>query len=399
MSTNILQMLMSAITPAIVGKLSGMLGESSEATQKGLAGALPTLLGAMIAKGGNAQGAEGLIGMISKANLDGGMLDKLDDLLGGGAATTQMAESGGAIAQQLLGDKAGGIGALLEQFAGLKSASIPTLLGLAAPLVMGGLMKQAPAGGFSPAGLMGLLGGQKEHLARMLPPGLAPLGGMLGLDLTPPPPAYTPSSPPAAPAPAPVLHSEPGSPRNLLLMLGLLALALLGALFGPSMCSQRTAQSGTPVVEAPAPGTLALPGGETITVPPGSIGEQLFTYLSSTEAAPRTFTFDNLNFQSGGSTLTAESGATVSAITAILRAFPNARVTLDGYTDNTGGLGANQRISQARAQTVATMMTDAGIGADRISATGHGPADPVADNATEEGRARNRRIELTVTAK
>jgi OmpA-OmpF porin, OOP family len=402
MSVNILQLVMGALTPAIMGKLGGFLGESPEATQKGLSGALPAILGSLISKGGDAKGAEGLLDLIGKANLDGGLMDKLGDMLGGGDATSRMADGGQALTQQLLGDRAGGVGELIARFSGMGGGSVQKLLSLAAPLVLGGLMKQAPAGGFSPAGLMGFLASQKEHVTKMLPPGLSGLAGLVGME-TPaapaPAPAPTPARvvpTPAPPAAPPAAHDEPGSGRNILWMLALGALALLGAIYGPRQCAARDA--GAPAAVA-TPGTLALPGGSTITVPPGSIGDQLFQFLQGEAPAPQRFVFDNLTFQSGGSTLTPESVATVDAIGAILSAFPSAQVTLDGYTDNTGTLGTNQRISTQRAEAVAAMLVERGVAAARISATGHGPANPVADNATEEGRARNRRIELNVTAK
>ncbi len=402
MSVNMLQLLMGALSPAIVGKLAGFLGESSEATQKGLSGALPAILGALISKGGDAKGAEGLLGLIKDAKLDGGLLDTLGDALGGGDATSRLADSGGALTRQLLGDRAGGVGDLIGRFAGMGGGSMQKLLGLAAPLVLGGLMKQAPAGGFSPAGLMGFLAGQKEHVAKMLPPGLSGLAGMVGLDVpqavaAPPTPA-TPARVSPAPAPAPVPPAptdEPGSGRNILWMLGLGALALLAALYGPQQCAQRSAAPAA----VSAPGSLALPGGATITVPPGSIGDQLFQFLNGTGTAPQRFVLDNLTFETGGATLTPESVATVDAIGAILGAFPTATVTLDGYTDNTGSSAANQRISRQRAEAVAAMLVERGVLAERMAAAGHGPENPVGDNATEEGRALNRRIELTVTAK
>jgi outer membrane protein OmpA-like peptidoglycan-associated protein len=82
-----------------------------------------------------------------------------------------------------------------------------------------------------------------------------------------------------------------------------------------------------------------------------------------------------------------------------LKEFPTAKISVDGYTDNQGGAGANKRLSESRAKTVADKMAAGGVAADRIVTAGHGPEKPVADNATPEGREKNRRIEVTVTAK
>ena len=65
-------------------------------------------------------------------------------------------------------------------------------------------------------------------------------------------------------------------------------------------------------------------------------------------------------------------------------------------TDNTGNASANQKLSQARADAVARQLVDDGVGKDVLTAKGYGQDKPVADNGTEEGRAKNRRIEFTV---
>ena len=65
-----------------------------------------------------------------------------------------------------------------------------------------------------------------------------------------------------------------------------------------------------------------------------------------------------------------------------------------GYTDSMGSEAYNLDLSQRRADTVRNEMIKRGAPADRIKATGYGEADPVGDNTTKEGRARNRRVEL-----
>lgn len=76
-----------------------------------------------------------------------------------------------------------------------------------------------------------------------------------------------------------------------------------------------------------------------------------------------------------------------------------AQVSIEGYTDNTGSPAANKQLAQQRAETVKEMLVQSGIGAGRMQAAGFGADRPVASNDTAEGRARNRRIELVVTAR
>jgi outer membrane protein OmpA-like peptidoglycan-associated protein len=132
-------------------------------------------------------------------------------------------------------------------------------------------------------------------------------------------------------------------------------------------------------------------------LPPGSVGENLYNFLVGTETGSKTFLFDGLTFESGSATLDASSQTTIVAIAEILKAFSAVTVSVDGYTDNTGSREANLRLSEARAQQVMAALADAGIEASRMTAAGHADDSPVADNATEEGRAQNRRTELTAT--
>jgi outer membrane protein OmpA-like peptidoglycan-associated protein len=69
---------------------------------------------------------------------------------------------------------------------------------------------------------------------------------------------------------------------------------------------------------------------------------------------------------------------------------------VEGYTDSQGGEGFNRELSQHRAEAVRTYLIAHGISADRVTAQGFGLANPVADNATPEGRADNRRVEIVV---
>ncbi len=76
--------------------------------------------------------------------------------------------------------------------------------------------------------------------------------------------------------------------------------------------------------------------------------------------------------------------------------FPDIKIRAGGFTDNTGSTGHNQRLSENRAKAVTAYLESKGVPADRMSAKGFGE-DPkyfVGDNATEEGKALNRRVEL-----
>jgi OOP family OmpA-OmpF porin len=81
---------------------------------------------------------------------------------------------------------------------------------------------------------------------------------------------------------------------------------------------------------------------------------------------------------------------------ALMQEHPESTVTIVGYTDSSGPEQVNQRISEERAEAIASYLESQGIDRSRMSVSGMGEANPIADNSTPEGRAQNRRVEITV---
>ncbi len=95
--------------------------------------------------------------------------------------------------------------------------------------------------------------------------------------------------------------------------------------------------------------------------------------------------------------LSAQAAPRLDKLAAFLRQFPDRRVLVEGYTDSVGAAGYNQELSERRAQSVRNALLQRGVDASRVSARGYGRAHPVADNASPEGRAMNRRVEIVIT--
>ena len=189
----------------------------------------------------------------------------------------------------------------------------------------------------------------------------------------------------------------------LMWLLGALALVALGLLL-LRQCVHRTA----PVANTAATATstppvavemITLPGGKTISLAPDTLNYELQRYLGSAEAAPRRFTFDNLNFSTNSAELPPDATETVNALAQILAAYPKAKVALQGYADSTGPDPHNVQLGSARAEAVAKALVAQGVDAGRVSTLTGGSSNPVDTNATPQGRAENRRTELVVTAK
>jgi OOP family OmpA-OmpF porin len=101
-----------------------------------------------------------------------------------------------------------------------------------------------------------------------------------------------------------------------------------------------------------------------------------------------------IQFATGQAAITPASDQVLSDLLAVLTANADWRLRIEGHTDNVGDKAANMKLSNARAAAVAAWLTGKGIQASRLSTAGLGDTQPVGDNATEDGRARNRRVVL-----
>lgn len=101
-----------------------------------------------------------------------------------------------------------------------------------------------------------------------------------------------------------------------------------------------------------------------------------------------------INFDIDKATLRPDAAAVVAEIHSLLSSDPSLRLSIDGHTDSTGTADRNRELSRQRAEAVQAALVAQGIAADRLQAQGFGPDQPLADNATEDGRAKNRRVEL-----
>jgi outer membrane protein OmpA-like peptidoglycan-associated protein len=104
----------------------------------------------------------------------------------------------------------------------------------------------------------------------------------------------------------------------------------------------------------------------------------------------------DLYFDTASNRLRPESQARLNDFAVKIKGDPNVRVTVKGFTDNVGNPASNMRLSQARADTVSADLEHLGIARGGITAQGFGEDNPIADNATAEGRAMNRRVTVGV---
>jgi outer membrane protein OmpA-like peptidoglycan-associated protein len=101
-----------------------------------------------------------------------------------------------------------------------------------------------------------------------------------------------------------------------------------------------------------------------------------------------------VTFDLNKSRLTLDAEKVLDFVAQSVKAHPEVKIEVGGYTDSVGSAGYNQRLSLARARAVRVYLTEQGVPAAQLTAVGHGESNPVASNTTEEGRAQNRRVEL-----
>lgn len=123
------------------------------------------------------------------------------------------------------------------------------------------------------------------------------------------------------------------------------------------------------------------------------------TTATSTEQIKDNFVLNKVVFNSGSSALNKTSYTQLDSIAGVLKANPSMKIEIGGYTDNSGSDNANKVLSESRAKAVYDYLASKGINASAISYKGYGSLNPIADNITEAGKIKNRRVEIKILSK
>ena len=397
MGTNLLDLVKGQLSDTLLSKAAGFLGEDSSITSKAMGLILPSVLGGMANKAADGNGATQLFDLMKSQDNSSDIFGSLGTLLGGGSATQGLLDSGGGIVNALFGNKTSGIASVIASAVGMKSGSASSLMSIAAPILMNVISRKL-GGGATSSGLVSLLGSQLPFLKNAgLPSALTSALGLTNLNLN------TPS------VSAPKAAVEEGGFGKFLPWL-LVAAAGLAAFYLFKTCNTKVPEAPAKVaIEQPtapvAPAVVAtvkkltLPGGD-IEVKAGSFLDKLYAEITDPKAdLTKALTFDNVNFATSSAQLTDGSKAQLDDLAKIMKAFPKVDVKIEGHTDNVGNEAANLALSKSRAASVKTYLVGHGVALSRIATNGFGSTKPVADNATAEGKAQNRRIEAFVTKK
>ncbi len=409
MPINLLSLLSSEFSGEIVNKIADALGEESSKTQAALDGALPAIISGLVNKASTGQGSADLLDLLKRNGFDGSRFTSAENAISGPDGISRLIESGSPLLSSLFGVRTNSVIDWVASLSGMRKSSAGSLFGLALPIVLGQLGRLVSSSGWSASSLMSLLGDQKSFL-RNIPSGLSNILGF-GVD------DYTTTERRA-------YVSEPASQGSswwkwaipLLLLLALIP--LLGRWFSGREEQMQThvaaptdtVRVATSPITVPAPvrpelGAFIdrrLPNGVVIRIPTNGVESKLIAFIEDPNRLvdkETWFSFDRLEFETDSAVLKPTSAEQLRNIHEILMGYPNVNLKVGGYTDNVGADAYNMKLSQDRATNTMNEIVKHGVDQGRLAAEGYGKQHPVADNATEEGRQRNRRIDIRVTKK
>jgi outer membrane protein OmpA-like peptidoglycan-associated protein len=367
-----------------LGPFVARSGESESSVLRGFQASIETMIASLAAKLRQTGFAREALDLINSPANDYHVLEHADSLVGQQQKTDGL---GSKFTSMLFGNKLSAITESISSTSGLHGGSAASLMSLGAPLLLGSLVQRIRQSGMDATKLSSYLSEEASLAQGALPPRVMSL---LGTEVET-----------AVPPVATAVIAEKSS-RSWLWPLLLAALLVAGLIWWFV-----AGRPGTQAVENAASATAnmitrSLPGNIDLHIPKGRMEDNLLTFIQDTsKPADETtwFDFDRLLFDTNAATLQPASQEQLNNIAAILKAYPNVKVKIGGYTDNTGDAQANLTLSQQRADNVRQQLIGMGIAPDRMDAQGYGEEHPVGDNNTAEGRQQNRRISLHVTQK
>ncbi len=340
-----------------LGGIANALGESDQSVSRGMQASIGTVVGGLASRSQDSTFLRSLLDLAPS-----GMGDvSWSSLAGGLAGHSPLISAGQRIISKLFGNSEGAITRALGSGTGLQPSSTSSLMAMAAPMVLGFLGRRVHDEGLSIGGLGSLLQREIPAVRAVVPAGVADL-------LWPREQVST-----ASPVVAQTVARERSSASWLI---PLIMLALIPGLIWLLHRAHR------PTVIAVIPARPPITGTANRVIP----------------AVPRASVPGNVDlfFETGSSTLKPASQARLNQFVGALAANRDARVRVDGFTDNVGNAAANKRLSEERANAVKAELVRMGVPADRLSAQGFGQDNPIADNGTASGRQMNRRVSVGV---
>jgi OmpA-OmpF porin, OOP family len=408
MATSILDGVLGLVTPEMKQALASRLGESQTAVQSGLGTAIAATLGGLVSKAGDSSFLNQILSLVSGSSGQG-ILNSLSNL-GSSGTTGGVSDLASRFLPMVFGGQQNQVTSLITQRAGISSSAASGLLQSAVPLILGFFAKMHANGSLNTSSLASMLTSEGPNLQKYLPTGF--------LD------NFSSVTSGATNRMVAAEHAMENKAKgmNWMAILGVLIALLVvwfvyRALQGSNSTAKVTTAAGDVVSTASTTAGNAanaawaalgsfyktkLPDGTELNIPQYGVENKLIAFITDSSKPVDTttwFDFDRLLFDTNSATLQPASNEQLTNIAEILKAYPNVKIKIGGYTDNTGDATANMKLSQDRANNVMSALEQLGVASDRLEAQGYGEDHPVADNSTEDGRQKNRRISMRVTVK
>ena len=374
--------LMNGFRGDSLNSIASALGESPATTQSAFAAALPALIGGIVNKATTTDQARNLLDLITRNKLDSDTFAHPSTAVRASGGIDSLMTVGGPLMEAIFGNRSGAISEWVASRAGVNRSSSSSLLSIALPVVLGLIAKRIRSTGWNAANLVRLMEDQRAYV-QDAPAGLA---RVLGGEETMPTTRHVQTDDTDVRrrhVPATPVYET--APRNRSVWLWALPLLLLIPLMGYFLSRHDEPRRDVAVQSRPA-------AREAV---PARPEERPVGTTSEPSALPAGLGSYRFEFGTGAHALTtAAASQQVNEIADILRGYPQAKAEITGYTDNAGNDAANLRLSQERAAAVMNKLADLGIDRSRMTAEGYGEDNPVATNATGQGRQQNRRVEV-----
>lgn len=430
MSLNVIDLIKGQLGPALISQAASQFGESESGISKAIGGLLPAVVGGLANNSDN----PGVLDAITNASSSG----ILGNLVGGASSSPIISN----LLSSIFGDKIGGIVNAIATYAGISNNSSSSLLNLVTGATVGTIGKYAADNNLDKSGISNLLGEQKGIISTLLPAGLSLASLNIGdwakgykfdndndairtAASEEPKIEVTRSTTAEGTNPARNNNEGGGSIWKWLLPLLLLIAA---AYFIWKQCEKKETTTTTTVADSTGSTTdtaaAITPADTSATTATttrtdenidlngvmlkgykGGMEDQMITFLKSDnyknaadDAAlkDKWYDFDHVNFKMGSSTeLEAGSQGQLDNLVAILKAFPDAKIKIGGYTDKVGNEAANVKLSQSRADFIKNALAKAGVGAQVLGAEGYGSKFATVDaKASDAERAADRKMSV-----
>jgi outer membrane protein OmpA-like peptidoglycan-associated protein len=398
MATSTLSSLFNLLDSRSVNDIASRLGESGQTVSRGLESTTATLINGLSNKSSDTGIMSQIFRLISQTPSDVNLSSLTSAVTGttpAAGATASLLDASKKLLGFVFGNDQSSVVDAIGRACGLRMSSVASLLSIATPLVMSALGRTVRSGQMTQSQFGDLLASENAAAQSMLPAGL-----QRQVDRTIPRTETTDTGY----RPLSIRTYKEERPRSLG-WLWLLPALLLIPLFFWLFNRQHVRQVGETLRPTTNLGNFVprrLPDNVQLNIPSNGMEMRLLNYIQDPNVDVNRvtwFDFDRLLFNTDSATLRPESQEQLRNIAAILKAYPNVNVKVGGYTDNTGDPQHNLALSQDRADGVVAQLVALGIAPNRLEAQGYGSQFPVADNATAEGRAMNRRISMRVTQK